>query len=229
MREIHRRYYEQPEGLSGGAPGGDSPVNVHPNDETSTPDLDRIRSDVEQILRELVQFGQIGRSHIVVIGTSTSEVLGHRIGTAGTEDVAERIFQAVEAVRRDVGFYPAFQCCEHLNRALVVDRELLERYPQLEEVAVVPVRKAGGSMAAYAFRQLNDACVVETIAAHAGLDIGDTFIGMHLRRVAVPARPSVRTIGHAHVTMAYTRPKLIGGARAVYTVEQVAESTDSCE
>jgi uncharacterized protein (TIGR01440 family) len=114
-----------------------------------------------------------------------------------------------------------------LNRALVVERQLLGRYPELGEVSVIPVRKAGGSMAAYAFRHLQDACVVESIQAHAGIDIGDTLIGMHLRRVAVPVRPTVRTIGQAHVTMAVTRPKLIGGARAVYTAEQAAEA--DCE
>ncbi|MDF2717783.1 MAG: hypothetical protein K0R28_4708 [Paenibacillus sp.] len=188
------------------------------------PDPVRIGADVEAVLRELVEIGKVSRGQIVVIGTSTSEVLGRRIGTAGTEQVAERIFRAVEAVRQDVGFYAAFQCCEHLNRALVVERELLGSYPLLEEVSVVPVRKAGGSMAAYAYRHMKDACVVETISAHAGLDIGDTLIGMHLRRVAVPARPSIRSIGHAHVNMAFTRPKLIGGERAVYSSEKAGET-----
>lgn len=199
-------------------------------DGNGIPDLDRIGTDTEQVLRELVKAGSIGPGQIVVIGTSTSEVLGHRIGTSGTEQVAERIYQAVDKVRQEAGFYPAFQCCEHLNRALVVERRLLARDASLEEVSVVPVRKAGGSMAAYAYRHLTDACVVETIQAHAGLDIGDTLIGMHLRRVAVPARPSIRTIGHAHVNMAFTRPKLIGGTRAVYTKEQAAaEAGGHCE
>lgn len=196
-------------------------------DRTLSPD--RIGSDVETVLRELVAIGRVSRGQIVVIGTSTSEVIGRRIGTAGTERIAEAIFRAIEAVRQPFGFYPAFQCCEHLNRALVVERELLGTYPQLEEVNVVPVRKAGGSMAAYAYRHLKDACVVETIAAHAGLDIGDTLIGMHLRRVAVPARPSIRSIGYAHVNMAFTRPKLIGGERAVYSAEKAASIGDRCD
>ncbi|MDF2671241.1 MAG: hypothetical protein K0R67_3547 [Paenibacillus sp.] len=181
-----------------------------------------ITQQVEQILRELIQAGGIRAGQIVVIGTSTSEVLGRHIGTAGTEDVAEAIFRGVDNVRAEVGFQPAYQCCEHLNRALVIERELLHAQPVLEEVTVIPVRKAGGSMATYAYRHLAQACLVESIQAHAGIDIGDTFIGMHLRRVAVPVRPSIRTIGQAHVTMAYTRPKLIGGVRAVYTVEQEA-------
>ena len=188
---------------------------------------EQIGEAAETVLRELVQAGKLGSGHIVVIGASTSEVLGERIGTSGSARVAEAIFRAVDKVRKEAGFSPAFQCCEHLNRALVVERQLLGRYPELEEVSVIPVRKAGGSMAAYAFRHLQDACVVESIQAHAGIDIGDTLIGMHLRRVAVPVRPTVRTIGQAHVTMAVTRPKLIGGARAVYTAEQAAEA--DCE
>lgn len=179
-----------------------------------------ITQDVELMLRELVQAGGIRQGHIIVIGTSTSEVVGQHIGTAGTEDVAREIFQAVENVRRDVGFQPAYQCCEHLNRALVIERELLAAQPVLEEVTVVPVRKAGGSMAAYAYRHFSNPCVVESIQAHAGIDIGDTLIGMHLKRVAVPVRPTIRSIGQAHVTMAYTRPKLIGGVRAMYSVDQ---------
>lgn len=174
--------------------------------------------DVETVTRELVQAGNVRAGQIIVVGTSTSEVIGQRIGTSGTEQTAQQIFAGMSRVAREVGFFVAYQCCEHLNRALVVERELLSRYP-LEEVSVIPVPKAGGSMAAYAYRHLSDPCVVETIQAHAGIDIGDTLIGMHLRKVAVPARPSIRQIGQAHVTMAYTRPKLIGGARAVYTLE----------
>ncbi len=180
--------------------------------------LETIAADVETLVRELVRIGNVTSGQIIVIGTSTSEVIGKRIGTSGTEDVARQIFQAVDAVRKETGFYPAFQCCEHLNRAIVVEKELLRHYP-LEEVSVIPVPKAGGSMAAYAYRHFAHPCVVETIQAHAGIDIGDTLIGMHLRRVAVPARLSVKRIGHAHVNAAYTRPKLIGGARAVYTLD----------
>jgi uncharacterized protein (TIGR01440 family) len=198
------------------------------NRDTDETFLAQIERDAETVLRELVRIGNITPGQIVVVGASTSEVIGRRIGTAGTERVAERIFRAVERVRADAGFYPAYQCCEHLNRALVVERGMLQAYPTLEEVTVVPVPKAGGAMAAYAYRHFRDPCVVETIAAHAGVDIGDTLIGMHLRRVAVPARTSVRSIGHAHVNAAVTRPKLIGGARAVYTLEPSGgEKTDS--
>jgi uncharacterized protein (TIGR01440 family) len=179
---------------------------------------------VEQNLRELVQAGQLKHGQLIVIGTSTSEVLGHHIGTSGTTEVARYIYEAALRVAREHGLFLAFQCCEHLNRALVVEEELLNVYP-LEPVAVIPVPKAGGSMAAYAYRHYNSPVVVEAVQAHAGIDIGDTLIGMHLRKVAVPVRPTFRTIGHAHVTMAYTRPKLIGGSRAVYTAEAALEAS----
>jgi uncharacterized protein (TIGR01440 family) len=180
------------------------------------------RQAVHTIVSELVAAGDIKRGQLVIVGCSTSEVLGKRIGTSGTTDAAAAIFAGVEAVRQQVGFHPVYQCCEHLNRALVLEREAAERYG-LDEVAAVPVPKAGGSMAAYAYRHLNDAVLVESVRAHAGVDIGDTFIGMHLRPVAVPVRPTIRSIGHAHVTMAYSRAKLIGGARAVYTLDKTAE------
>ncbi len=169
----------------------------------------------EKIVLELAEAGKLAKGQLLVIGTSTSEVAGQRIGTGGTLDIAAQIFAGVEAARSRIGFYPVYQCCEHLNRALVMNRQAAEIY-QLEQVHAVPVSSAGGSMAAYAFRNLEDACLVEQVAAHAGVDIGDTLIGMNLKRVAVPFRPSITQLGDAHVTAAYTRPKLIGGQRAVY-------------
>ncbi len=180
---------------------------------------------VESNLRELVQAGGLKPGQLIVIGTSTSEVLGRRIGTSGTMDVARHIFDAALTVAREQGLFLAFQCCEHLNRALVVEERLFQAYPLLEPVSVVPVPKAGGSMAAYAYRQMESPVVVESVQAHAGMDIGDTLIGMHLRKVAVPTRPPVRAIGQAHVTMAFTRPKLIGGSRAVYTLDAAREAS----
>ncbi|MEK3883707.1 TIGR01440 family protein [Paenibacillus sp. PL2-23] len=179
---------------------------------------DHISSAVEQVVRELVEAGNLRPGQLLVVGASTSEVLGKRIGTSGAVETAAAIYAGVEAVRVEAGFIPVYQCCEHLNRALVLDRETAEKH-RLELVHAVPVPKAGGSMAAYAYGKLEAPCLVEEIQAHAGIDIGDTFIGMHLKRVAVPVRPSIKLIGEAHVTMAYTRPKLIGGARAVYEAE----------
>ncbi|UJF33287.1 TIGR01440 family protein [Paenibacillus hexagrammi] len=181
--------------------------------------LESVAEGVEANLRALVQAGGLKPGQLLVVGTSTSEVVGQRIGTSGTLDVAQPIFQTVQAVCREFGLHPAFQCCEHLNRALVIDEATLALYPHLEEVSVIPVPKAGGAMASYAFRHFEKAVAVETIQAHAGIDIGSTLIGMHVRRVAVPVRPPVKHIGHAYVTMAYARPKLIGGMRAVYTEE----------
>ncbi|AZN38617.1 TIGR01440 family protein [Paenibacillus albus] len=183
-----------------------------------TMDPVQLSNDVETVIRELASAARLREGQLLVIGCSTSEVLGQRIGTSGTLEAAEAIYAGVENVRRELLFYPVFQCCEHLNRALVMEREAAERYG-LELVSAIPVRKAGGSMAAYAYSKLQDACLAETVQAHAGIDIGDTLIGMHLKRVAVPVRPSIRSIGSAHVTMAYTRPKLIGGERAVYNRE----------
>jgi uncharacterized protein (TIGR01440 family) len=181
-----------------------------------------VRQQVRTCLEELVQAAELRPNQLLVIGTSTSEVLGKRIGTEGSMDAAREIYEAVQEVRRGRPFHVAFQCCEHLNRALVVERATAEAF-RLDEVTVIPVAKAGGSMAAYAYQQMSEPCVVESIQAHAGIDIGETLIGMHLRPVAVPLRPSIRYIGEARVTMARTRPKLIGGSRAVYELQPKSE------
>jgi uncharacterized protein (TIGR01440 family) len=173
-----------------------------------------------QVLSDLLRQFQLTEDHILVLGVSTSEVIGSHIGTAGTEDVAASIFQAVYEAKQKHGFHIAFQCCEHLNRALVVERETLKKF-NLEEVSVVPVPRAGGAMASYVHKNLAQPAMVEHIRADAGIDIGDTFIGMHLKHVAVPVRSAIKEIGEAHVTLAITRPKLIGGVRAVYVVEPV--------
>lgn len=175
-----------------------------------------IGQDWLEMLKEFHQTVELRAGHILVIGCSTSEVAGEHIGTAGSEQIAEAIFQELDQLRRETGIELAFQCCEHLNRALVVEEEVAYRL-NLEIVAAVPVRKAGGSMAAHAYQQMEHPVLVESISAHAGIDIGDTFIGMHLKRVAVPIRLSRHQLGQAHVTFAKTRPKLIGGERAVYT------------
>ncbi len=182
-------------------------------------DLKSLADDAYTIAKETADAGGLRAGQLVAAGVSTSEVLGSRIGTAGTSDVAAALFAGLQRFRNETGCYIAYQCCEHLNRALVVEREAAERYG-LEIVSVVPVPKAGGAMAAWAYRHLPDSVIVEEVRAHAGIDIGETLIGMHLRRVAVPFRPSVRTVGAARVNAAYSRPKLVGGIRAVYTLPQ---------
>ncbi|MFD0673386.1 TIGR01440 family protein [Cohnella sp. GCM10027633] len=184
-----------------------------------------ITERVEQVLSELAQTAALRPGRIVVLGVSTSEVRGERIGTSGALSIAEQIHDGVERVRRQYGFDVVWQCCEHLNRALVTERSVAEARGWIE-VSAVPVPKAGGSMAAYAYRQLREPCLVESVQAHAGVDIGETMIGMHLRPVAVPLRPSVRWIGQARVTMATTRPRLIGGARAVYALDEAPRAAE---
>lgn len=170
---------------------------------------------LSKIIDEFIEQVPLTRNQILVIGCSTSEVVGQKIGTAGTEQVAEMIFSQFKKLHKQTGTALAYQCCEHLNRALVVEREIAEKN-NFTEVAVIPVRNAGGAMATYAFEHFSDPVMVEYIIADAGIDIGDTFIGMHLKHVAVPVRTMQKTVGEAHVTLAKTRPKLIGGARAVY-------------
>ncbi len=182
------------------------------------------RKQTESILSEFQQQAQLGKKDTFVIGCSTSEVGGGKIGTSGTFAAAEMIFDALQNFRKETGVSLAFQCCEHLNRALVVERETAERL-SLEMVSVIPVRHAGGAMATYAFEHLSGPVVVEFIKADAGIDIGDTLIGMHLKHVAVPIRTAGNQIGNAHVTMAKTRHKLIGGERAVYVY---TASNQSC-
>lgn len=178
--------------------------------------LQAIGAQVVSAAGELVQIAKMQRGEILVVGCSTSEVMGERIGTSGSEEVAQAILTALLGVVKMSNLFLAIQCCEHLNRALVVERRILQAYYGLEEVSVRPVAKAGGSLAAQAMDRFDEPTVVEEIVAHAGLDIGETLIGMHIKPVAVPVRLGVRQIGEARVTAARTRPKLIGGARACY-------------
>jgi len=154
---------------------------------------------------------------IIVLGCSTSEVIGQHIGQGSSLEVAEMLLPPLlERVHRQ-GLFLAVQGCEHINRALVVEEACLEHY-RLEAVTVFPALHAGGAMTVKAWEQFSSPVMVEGIQGHAGIDIGDTFIGMHLRPVAIPIRIHVKELGDAHLTLAYTRPRLIGGPRAMYTV-----------
>jgi uncharacterized protein (TIGR01440 family) len=176
---------------------------------------EEIRQATASALTELLTHGTYRPGDLVVIGCSSSEIVGQQIGKASVPEAARAVVEGALPVLQDRGLFLAAQCCEHLNRALVLEREAALRYGY-EEVCVIPQPKAGGSFATAAYASFRDPVAVEHIRAVAGLDIGDTFIGMHLRDVAVPVRLSVRQIGSAHLTAAYTRPKLIGGERAVY-------------
>jgi len=152
---------------------------------------------------------------LLVVGGSSSEMAGGVIGHQSTYELGELLAGTVLDFAAERGFACAFQCCEHLNRALVIERTFAEQY-RCEIVCAVPQPKAGGSLATAAWRRMKDPVLVESIQADAGLDVGQTLIGMHLRPVAVPVRLPVSKIGCAAITAARTRPKLIGGARAKY-------------
>ncbi len=178
-------------------------------------EIEEIRSQTIKAAEELLQTARAASGQLMVVGCSTSEVMGARIGSSGSSDVAQAILSGLMTVCAKFDVSLAVQCCEHLNRALVVQRPVAETY-RLEPVMVVPVPKAGGAFAAMAMSSFKCPVVVEHIQAHVGLDIGNTLIGMHLKAVAVPVRLQQKNIGQAFLTAALTRPKLIGGPRSVY-------------
>ena len=172
-----------------------------------------IKEQCYAVAKEVIELSKLKQGAILIVGCSTSEVEGCKIGTNSNYDTAVEIFNGLKTACDEFGVYLAVQCCEHLNRAVVVEQNAV---PNLEIVNVVPQKKAGGSLATVAYSSLNNAVVVENIKADAGIDIGDTFIGMHLKAVAVPLRISVNSVGNAHISCARTRPKFIGGVRAIY-------------
>lgn len=177
--------------------------------------FEELREQAARAVEEVIDASGIKTGEIFVVGCSTSEICGDKIGTNSNYDAATAVFEAIYSVLKPRGIYLAAQCCEHLNRAVVIERECMEKY-NLDEVNAVPQPKAGGSFATNAYRAFNSPVLVEKIRAHAGMDIGSTLIGMHLREVCVPLRVSVKKIGCASLVCARTRPKLIGGERAVY-------------
>ena len=169
---------------------------------------------------EVLEMSNLKSGNLLVVGCSTSEVIGGRIGTNSSPETAQAVFSGIYRAAKESGVYLAAQCCEHLNRALILENDAAVKYGY-EEVNVVPQPKAGGSFATAAYHAFTAPVVVEHIKAHAGMDIGDTFIGMHLKDVAVPIRIQAKTIGEAHLTCARTRPKFIGGIRAIYDEEKL--------
>ena len=173
----------------------------------------KIENECKKIISELYNLAKIKPGDILVVGCSTSEVVGNQIGKNSNIDVANKIFGVFYEFCQNHNIFLAAQCCEHLNRCLVVERNSLTNY---EEVNVVPQMKAGGAFATTAYQNFKDPIVVESIKADAGIDIGDTLIGMHLKSVAVPVRLPIKKIGKANVVCARVRPKYVGGPRAVY-------------
>ena len=178
-------------------------------------DLKQITAQARTAAVELLDAAGLKAGDIFVVGCSSSEVLGGRIGKASSLEAAQAVFEGIYPVLQERGVYLAAQCCEHLNRALIIEGKCAGQYGH-EPVCVVPRPKAGGSFATLAWQGFERPTAVEHIRAHAGLDIGGTLIGMHLREVAVPVRLSVERIGAAGLLCARTRPKYIGGSRAAY-------------
>lgn len=179
--------------------------------------LDKIKNEAAIAAKELLDASNLKKGDILVVGCSSSEIVGEKIGKGSSLEAAEAVFAAIYEETEKRGVYLAAQCCEHLNRAIIIEGECAERYG-LEPVCVVPFPKAGGSFATTAYKAFKAPTAVESIRAHAGLDIGGTLIGMHLRAVAVPVRLSIKKIGEADILCARTRQKYIGGERAHYTL-----------
>ncbi len=175
-----------------------------------------IARQAAQAVTELLEQANLKPGQILVVGCSSSEVVGGHIGKNSSMEAAAAIYNAIAPILKEKGIYLAAQCCEHLNRAIILEAEAAEKYGY-EPVSVCPWPHAGGSWATTCWQHFVEPVAVEEIKAHAGLDIGGTLIGMHLRRVAVPVRLSLDHIGQAHILCARTRPKLIGGERAHYT------------
>lgn len=177
--------------------------------------LQEIIEETRRIAEELLEAAKLDKKDILVAGCSSSEIASHRIGTFSSGEIGRAVFQTLYDIAGSHGIYLAAQCCEHLNRALVLEEEAARHY-RLPIVNAVPQLKAGGAFAAAAYQRFEWPRVVESVQAQAGIDIGDTLIGMHLVPVAVPVRTSITSIGKAHVVCARTRPKYIGGERTHY-------------
>ena len=173
----------------------------------------KIKTQIEKALNELIEIARLKKGDILVVGCSSSEVGGAKIGTESNMDVAEEIFAGLYPTLKEKGIFLAVQCCEHLNRAIITEKDAVIGR---ETVNVVPQKKAGGSLATVAYANFSSPVAVEDIKADAGMDVGNTLIGMHLKKVAVPVRLTITKIGKAPLVCARTRPKFIGGARACY-------------
>ena len=183
-----------------------------------TAELDIIQKQGYELTKELIATSRIKEGQILVVGCSSSEIVGKKIGSFSSLEVAEALYGGINKAAKEANIFIAAQCCEHLNRALILEEAAVNKY-FYEEVNVVPQPKAGGSLATQAYHGFSNPVAVEEIKADAGLDIGLTLIGMHLKKVAVPLRLVNNRIGEATVVAARTRPKFISGVRAIYDEE----------
>lgn len=178
-------------------------------------ELSEIREQAARAAEEVCAAAKLRVGDLFVVGCSSSEVCGEKIGTHSSVEVAEAVFEGIYSVIEKHGLFLAAQCCEHLNRALIVERAAAEKFG-LDEVNVIPQPKAGGSFATTAYERFTSPVMVEKVRARAGMDIGGTMVGMHLAEVAVPVRLRVNKIGEANLICARVRAKFVGGSRAIY-------------
>lgn len=183
-------------------------------------EMKKIKEEAAQAILELLDAAKLKAGDLFVVGCSSSEMVGERIGKGSSMDAAVAVYEAIAPVLAERGIGLVAQCCEHLNRALIIEREFAEKYGY-EIACVRPHPHAGGSFATTVYDNMKDPVAVEHVRAHAGIDIGGTLIGMHLRDVAVPVRLSLNRIGEANILCARTRPKFIGGIRAHYPDETI--------
>ena len=180
-------------------------------------DLATLMEDSYLLCKEFIEKAKLKKGQLFIVGCSTSEVLGERIGTASSYSVAKALFQGIDRAAKEKEVFLCTQCCEHLNRAIIIEGAVAEKLGFLDAIVnVVPKEKAGGSFSTVAYESFHEPVALERVRTDGGMDIGDTFIGMHLKEVAVPLRLSKNTLGSAHLTAARVRPKCIGGVRAQY-------------
>ncbi len=175
----------------------------------------QIENDAKNAVSELIEAAKLSAGDIFIVGCSSSEIMGEKIGTDSSIEAAKAVFNGIYSVLKEKGIYLAAQCCEHLNRAIIIEKDAV-KLKGYEPVNVIPQPKAGGSFATTAYQNFDNPVCVENIKADAGIDIGGTLIGMHLKPVAVPVRLKIKRIGEANIICARTRPKFVGGSRAIY-------------
>ena len=180
-------------------------------------DLATLMEDSYLLCKEFIEKAKLKKGQLFIVGCSTSEVLGEKIGTASSYSVAKALFQGIDRAAKEKKVFLCTQCCEHLNRAIIIEGAVAEKLGFLDAIVnVVPKEKAGGSFSTVAYESFHEPVALERVRTDGGMDIGDTFIGMHLKAVAVPLRLSKNALGSAHLTAARVRPKFVGGSRAVY-------------
>ena len=180
-------------------------------------DLHSLEEEVYLLTGEFIEKAKLKKGQLFVVGCSTSEVLGEKIGTASSYSTAGALFRGIYRAANESNLFLCTQCCEHLNRVIITDKEAALVHGLMPNlVNVIPKEKAGGSFSTVAYENFANPVALEKVRADGGIDIGDTFIGMHLKEVAVPLRLSKNTLGSAHLTAARVRPKFVGGSRAVY-------------